>query len=128
MNTAFNASSLSLTNLQDYYTSVRSVNAAGLDTAVVSNGVWVVITTGVNNIENTHFVVYPNPFNNELLVKTSETGKIQIRFTDITGRLIFDKPFQALGGKIRIDLTSYQLPAGNYHLQLNNETILLIKN
>jgi N-acetyl-anhydromuramyl-L-alanine amidase AmpD len=128
MNTAFNASSLSLTNLQDYYTSVRSVNAAGLDTAVVSNGVWVVITTGINNIENTNFLVYPNPFNNELLVQTSETGKIQIRFTDITGRLIFDKPYQASGGKIRIDLTSYQLPAGNYHLQLNNETISLIKN
>ncbi|MCB9361387.1 MAG: N-acetylmuramoyl-L-alanine amidase [Flavobacteriales bacterium] len=128
LNTTFNASSLSLTNLQDYYTSVRSVNAAGLDTAVVSNGVWVVITTGINNIENTNFLVYPNPFNNELLVQTSETGKVQIKFTDITGRLIFDKPFQASGGKIRIDLTSYQLPSGNYHIQLNNETISLIKN
>jgi hypothetical protein len=86
------------------------------------------LTTSINELATTHFSVYPNPFNNELLVQTSETGKVQIKFTDITGRLIFDEPFHASGGKIRIDLTSYKLPSGNYHIQLNNETISLIKN
>jgi N-acetyl-anhydromuramyl-L-alanine amidase AmpD len=86
------------------------------------------LTTAINDIETYNFLVYPNPFLNELIIETNENGATEIKLTDLTGKLIFDKLFQSFGGKIRIDLAPYQLSSGTYLIQLNNETISLIKN
>lgn len=86
------------------------------------------LTTSINELATSNFSVYPNPFKNELVIKTEETGNVQLKLTDITGRIILNKQVMPFGGKIKIDLTPYELSAGSYFIQLNNETLPLIKN
>tara|TARA_R110001592_G_scaffold58067_2_gene176291 strand:+ start:1141 stop:3810 length:2670 start_codon:yes stop_codon:yes gene_type:complete len=86
------------------------------------------LTTSINELSTINFSVYPNPFKNELVIETQETDKVQLKLTDITGRIILYKQFTPFDGKIKIDLTPYELSSGSYFMQLNNETLSLIKN
>jgi hypothetical protein len=127
LNTTFSASSLSLTNLQDYYTSVRSVNAAGIDTTVISNGVWVVLPTGINNIENTLFVVYPNPTNNSINVVFDDSQKRELSIVNIAGQTIINQMITTKQATLNVA----ELATGVYFLEVktNNDlkTVKLIK-
>jgi N-acetyl-anhydromuramyl-L-alanine amidase AmpD len=132
LNTTFNASSLSLTNLQDYYVSVRSVNAAGLDTTVVSDGVWVILANGINDIVNLNSGVYPNPFSSEIVLDFNLTTKenINISITDNLGQQVFKDNAIAKKG-YKLNLNKFNLASGVYYLNLSttskNQTIKLIK-
>src|SRR5690606_37792411 len=132
LNTSFNLSSLSLNNLQDYYVSVRSVNGAGLDTTIISDGVWVVLANGINDIVNINSGVYPNPFNTEIVLDFNSITKenINISMTDNLGQQIFKDNVVAKKG-YKLNLNEFNLSAGVYYLNLSttskNQTIKLIK-
>lgn len=132
LNTSFNESSLSLNNFQDYYVSVSSVNAAGLDTTVISDGVWVILANGINDILNVNSGVYPNPFSSEIYLDfiSSNKEKISISITDNLGKQIYIEDIVAKK-RYKLNLQRFNLSAGIYYLNLStssrNQTIKLIK-
>ncbi len=132
LNTSFNLTSLSLINFQDYYVSVRSVNGAGLDTTVVSDGVWVILANGINTIVNLNSGVYPNPFSSEIYLDFNLANKenVSISITDNLGKQIFSEDIVAKKG-YKLNLNKFNLATGVYYLNLTtysqNQTIKLIK-
>lgn len=130
ISTSFNENNLSLNNYQDYYISVRSLNGAGLDTTITSDGIWVVLSNGINNIVNINSGVYPNPFNTEINLDFNTNKKIKISITNSIGKQVFKENILAKK-KYKLSLQKLNLSAGVYYLSLStntqNQTIKLIK-
>jgi len=108
------------------------INSIVIDSAynvstLISELVNVDFTTSINELSENDFIVYPNPIKDELIIQTTRSEKVQITMTDVTGKLIFTQQQNSVQGKINVDLRSYNLPSGSYYVQLNNQTISLIK-
>ncbi len=64
-----------------------------------------VTVTGINNSNlKNNIQLYPNPANNELIVK-GITGKARITFYDINGKIV--EQFQSVSGAFKIDVSSW---------------------
>ncbi|MDF1673904.1 MAG: T9SS type A sorting domain-containing protein, partial [Vicingaceae bacterium] len=107
-------------------------NAAGLDTTVFSDGVWVILANGINDIVNVNSGVYPNPFSSEIYLDfiSSNKEKISISITDNLGKQIYYEDIVADKG-YKLNLQKFKLSVGVYYLNLSasskNQTIKLIK-
>ena len=121
MNTAITHTGLSVPFNQDYYFSIRAENGAGLLTQVPTDGQWVVMATGINELVTVSFSVYPNPFKEQLRIELKQAQAAEITMYDNNGKLIFTKN---INNTTIIDMSTYQLKAGNYHLVItaNNKT------
>lgn len=130
LNTTISQTGLILPFNQDYYFSVRAENGAGLKNTVVSDGLWIVMTTSVDELNKVKFVAYPNPFYNQFQLKLPVNEQVKITMVDINGKLIFSKNVnQQL---VQLNLEKYNLTTGTYHLTIEGktikETLKLIKN
>ncbi len=67
-------------------------------------------TTGVNELEQVKFEVYPNPTKNNLVVETDVVKNTSLIIFDLTGRIFISVPLQAV--KTSIDISD--LPRGIY--------------
>ena len=115
MNTAITHTGLSVPFNQDYYFSIRAENGAGLLTQVPTDGQWVVMATNINEIATASFSAYPNPFTEQLNIELKQAQATVINLYDNRGKLIFTKN---INNTTIIDMSTYQLKAGNYHLTI----------
>jgi len=121
MNIAITHTGLSVPFNQDYYFSIRAENGAGLLIQIPTDGQWVVMATGINEIATASFSAYPNPFTEQLRIELKQAQATAISLYDNSGKLIFTKN---INNTTIIDMSTYQLKAGNYHLVIesNNKT------
>ena len=113
-------------------TPAGTINSIVIDSAynvstLVTENVNVDLTTSIVESSASSFVVYPNPVIDQLVIQTNRPEKVQITMTDVTGRLILSVLKNPIEGKINIDLSSYQLSPGTYFVQVNDQTLSLIK-
>lgn len=103
-----------LTPNEWYYTTVKAVNAAGLETAATSDGQqYVDITVGIHELMEQS--VYPNPTTG--IVNLPLVDNLQWQLFDATGRLVAE----GSGGK-RIDLREFGLVEAAYLIKLKTQT------
>ena len=83
-------------------------------------------TTGIEEEQQQPFSVYPNPFNNEVIIEHDYTNSINILIINAQGRVV--SSFKATTDKTSIDLRN--LPQGIYFVKMSesDKTIKLIKN
>jgi hypothetical protein len=81
--------------------------------------------TGIFEVADKDVIVFPNPVNNKLIIKTSkDLINEEFSFYDCTGKIVFK-------GKIGTSLTDISLvniPAGFYYLKIGGTTKKIIKN
>ncbi|MCD6067844.1 MAG: N-acetylmuramyl-L-alanine amidase, negative regulator of AmpC, AmpD [Bacteroidetes bacterium] len=90
---------LSLVQGQLYYFSVKAQNGAGLFSAVYTSNGQLVDTTAnavaIHSLKNeTGMLVYPNPFENELMLKIPNLAaneQVELALSDVLGRVLFEK-------------------------------------
>ncbi len=73
---------------------------------------------------NPGFTVLPNPFTNDLdiVFGQTQTGKVQIRLLDITGReLLRQQGMQSAGSRLHLDFSGSSLSAGVYLLEVSTD-------
>jgi hypothetical protein len=85
---------------------------------------WNAVVTGVNNIVENSFKVYPNPTKDQLTIqfKTIKTGSILI--TDIAGKLVMEKKFSS-SNKLTISVD--ELSNGIYFLKIGSKVVKFVK-
>lgn len=110
--------------------SVNSNGAAfGLYAALAAGGPLValpeVFPTGLDEISNTNFTVYPNPAQDVLNVKGLDLNNAEFQILDISGRIVNTSLFRI--NNSTIDISS--LSRGTYHLVLfnNSEKVDIVK-
>jgi hypothetical protein len=71
---------------------------------------------GVLPLENTsNILVYPNPFNNELVFNlTEKSSNANIRICDITGRVVFEKTNTQTTSSNQLHINASQISSGLY--------------
>jgi hypothetical protein len=74
-------------------------------------------TTGLEELANNEVLMYPNPANNVIHIKTSLTGKISAEVWDITGRLMLSQ----ISYTGHLTICSEGLADGLYIIQLRGE-------
>ncbi|HEY9081846.1 MAG TPA: T9SS type A sorting domain-containing protein, partial [Vicingaceae bacterium] len=94
---------------------IRAENGAGLMTQVPTDGQWVVMATSINELATASFAAYPNPFTEQLHIQLKQAQATAISLYDNSGKLIFTKN---ISSSTTIDMSQYQLKAGNYHLTI----------
>jgi hypothetical protein len=70
------------------------------------------------------FTVLPNPFTDDLdiLFGQTQTGKVQVRLLDITGReLVRQQGLQASGTRLHLNLSASSLSVGVYFLEVSSD-------
>ena len=136
LNTSVTDTSLSLTEGQTYYFSVKTVNGAGLTSICSSDGIYADINTGIDHNQNEiQVVAQPNPFNSTttLLFATKAEHRIQITLTDMLGKetLLSDLTYASGTHSLEINADAMQLAKGIYTLKLLSDktsvTVRLIK-
>lgn len=84
--------------------------------------------TGISKIDSTHFVVYPNPFTNEILIKLNfnSSNPITANLVDVNGKIVFSEA--EINAK---DLMILEIPntisPGLYQLILMNNDFKIAK-
>jgi len=123
LSTSVSNSSLTLTDGQIYYFSVKAVNGAGLESTVtISDGQRYLDVTGITEANaSAGFQVYPNPVTDRALVtfELKETGPITLEILDITGRrvqLLSEKTWPA--GSHSLEINPVGISQGTYFLRL----------
>jgi hypothetical protein len=84
-------------------------------------------TTGIEDVANSNFRLYPNPSNGIVYVENSGfNSDVRIEILNILGRVVQTKQFDVLSGKTKIDLNDQ--PAGLYLMSIKSrETSKVIK-
>ena len=91
----------------------------------VLNGVGVIqsVTDPTDDL-NSYFACYPNPFNDQIFVQLPDIEtNMQIRISDITGKIIYDFFKNSNNSVINTSL----LPEGIYFIKINTENNIYIK-
>jgi subtilisin family serine protease len=84
------------------------------------------LCTGINQLSNGEFKIYPNPADNFVIVELGSTLVNKVTLTDVQGQIIYSSTNTKDVQKLKIDLT--QVSKGVYFLQLeNNEDIKTYK-
>ncbi|MDP2386479.1 MAG: N-acetylmuramoyl-L-alanine amidase [Bacteroidota bacterium] len=122
---------LSLVQGQMYYFSVKAENGAGLFSQVYSSNGQLVDTTsssiGLNDLYDlSGIAVYPNPFTEQVNIyakNLSVNGKIEIRLTDVLGRLVYSDEVKNYRTEelIKLDLKGKAITPGTYILRINTQ-------
>ena len=93
-----------------------STDATQRDITVSGNGL-----TGINNITENNFTIYPNPSNGIFTIDLlTSVGLSNVKITDITGKIIYKEQFTIHNSQFTINLTNQ--PAGIYFLNIQTET------
>lgn len=92
----------------------NSVKAVG---SIINGEKWGITTipTGISQVKNASFKVYPNPCSDKIMVQSKGTGRLDYKLFNSNGQLV--KAGQLNNQCIEIAA----LPDGLYHLQLSNE-------
>lgn len=125
MNTSVTNNSLTLTDGQVYYFSVKAVNGAGLTSAITtSDGQRYLDVTGITeNVIASSFQVLPNPVSDKARVTfgLKEAGPVTLEMLDMTGRrvqLIMEENLPS--GSHSIEINTTNISQGTYFLRLNS--------
>jgi len=139
--TPCNATSVQLTGLisnSNYTVDVKAVCASGTNTysqsvtfrTLATNPVSPVVESrfdeaeSLNEAEKGNVVLFPNPFENNLEIRTNQfpEGAI-IQITDIAGRVVFQSHYVTNN----VSVNTSEWPRGIYFLRLNEQNFKLIK-
>lgn len=103
-----------LPNYGSYTYTVTAYYSEGESTH--SNSVQVNWEVGIEEYGTVDFTIYPNPANNNVVVKCGENIQ-KLRLEDISGKNIFTK--EIFNGNVLLDVSSF--PVGVYHLIVETE-------
>ncbi len=86
------------------------------------------VVTGLDDpLSSLH--IFPNPFENSLIIETKEKGPVQVTVLDITGKPVYIQSFANVAGRVVLDTSGFK--EGLYLLSVeqrnNQETIRIIK-
>ncbi|HOV11144.1 MAG TPA: glycosyl hydrolase family 18 protein [Bacteroidales bacterium] len=114
---------LSLSNGQTYYFSIKTINGAGLESICSSDGVTVVMPTGINeNAAVGYLSAVPNPFNSTTTINyfVGAAREVKITLTDMYGReiLLLEKTISGGKNTLTIDAEKLNLSKGMYVLRI----------
>ena len=74
---------------------------------------------GIDNINFNHIKVYPNPFDNFIIIEMGELFNFKIQVFDIRGRLVYDKEsVNPTNNKTTIN--NFKLEQGSYFIKIIN--------
>lgn len=115
---------LNLQQGQMYYFTVMAENGAGLKSQKISSNGQLVDTNAVVSVntialsESPYWNIFPNPgtTSSEILILLHQNSEIELKISDVTGRLIADKKLLLPSGKNLIGLNEFgkQLLPGTY--------------
>ncbi len=89
---------------------------------IYENGKLIIIdATGIHESVPNEILIYPNPFNSMLEIRSDQQKPYKVKICDLYGRTIMD---MILNGE---SLNCEQLPSGIYFLIIDNHTFKLIK-
>lgn len=123
---SFDPSALSPGSYTIYYNYTDANNCSNIDStvAIVQNCVGIQTHQSANSI-----IVYPNPANDEVWVKSTLSGEVHIEIYDVVGKLVIKKQSVQNGTATKIDIKTLQ--DGVYFVKVAsggiNKTIRLIK-
>jgi len=98
---------------------VNSDACTGRSGFITSNELTAKSPTGINNLVNVQFNVYPNPATNQLIIKAA--GQHGLVLYNSLGKTVFEAVF---ADKIEVDCSSY--PGGAYFIKVDRTTRKLI--
>ena len=81
---------------------------------------WVIGSTGVNDIRNSKFNVYPNPTNGIFIVELGEVAKYGVTVNNVLGQTVFSTTTN--GMNTNIDLSSFD--KGIYTVELKDKNAI----
>jgi hypothetical protein len=86
-----------------------------------SNCILVESLSGINEIENTNFYIYPNPTNDKIQINSLQNSVYDIKLIDLIGQIVYQQ--ENINNNVQIDLSI--LPSGTYIIQftLNEKSI-----
>jgi spore germination protein YaaH len=129
--TSVGVGALNLTYNQLYYTTVQVENGAGLlSNAVSSDGILVLLPTGVNESSNLITLhLFPNPITDQsqLVISSISSVVCSLTITDLAGRTIWKKELKLNAGENKISLGDLDLARGMYFLRAGSVSIPFTK-
>ena len=79
-------------------------------------------TTGIDDVVNSNFRLYPNPSNGIIYIENNDfNSDVRIDILNILGRVVKTEQFDVLSGKTKIDLSDQ--PAGLYLMSVKSHEI-----
>ena len=110
-----NQSSYIATQTGDYYVSITDINGCSSESGIVH-----VEVSGIEDINQTSFGIYPNPFNEFVTIRSKKMnqGIITLRLFNISGQLI-SGPLRTDRSEQMLDLRD--LPTGMYTLKIQGK-------
>jgi N-acetylneuraminic acid mutarotase len=121
----WNPSTGSYTLTATPYTLTSAGGVAGLplviNFSVTRNNNLQVKPTNSNIEVKNKLLIYPNPFDNELIIKDLDkyTGKLNIQISDLNGQVLYDKSYLSTPQNLKLELKT--LPTGVYLLIIKGQ-------
>lgn len=108
---------------QIYYVSIEATNGAGLIETYTSDGQrYVVNTAGLEGMELSHLVVYPNPTSDFIKIE-GLNGEMNARLFDVNGKEVAYKVLSSTNNTI----SCLDLADGTYNLVIGNGSAIIVK-
>ncbi len=85
---------------------------------------WNAVITGINELDETSFNVYPNPVNDQLTIQFNEVKTDNILITDITGKIVIEKKINSTN---KLTISVSQLANGIYFLKSGSRVVKFVK-
>lgn len=125
LNTIFTESGLSLIPGTTYFTSVRSLNGAGIVSQnFISNGQLLLSATAINSENSSSIQAYPNPFNDDLNIQfdkaLNEHSELLVYAVD--GKLILQIKIPIGSNKVIIDTNQFAI--GVYQVIIKSKSTM----
>jgi hypothetical protein len=122
-----NATNVQATDEADRTTTVTVTSESGIIEYTYKIIFYSKNITGIDNVANSNFRLYPNPSNGIVYVENSDFNTdVKIEVLSVLGRVVKAEQFSVLSGKTRIDLSNQ--PAGLYLMSIKSrETNKVVK-
>jgi N-acetyl-anhydromuramyl-L-alanine amidase AmpD len=95
-----------------------ATTSAGFDIA------WNAVITGVNELEEDYFNLYPNPVKDQLILQFSAVNSGSVLITDITGKLVKEKSFNSTK---KLTISVNEISNGVYLLKSGSKVVKFVK-